>query len=75
MRPPPLSPFFALLALELDADEPELSLAVEDAPEWPDYRSSPSNFVYTRQQSTVEKDDFRKDGIDFIKSLGWELSA
>ncbi|GAA5903990.1 hypothetical protein JCM8208_001753 [Rhodotorula glutinis] len=48
---------------------------IKDAPKWPDYRSSPTNFVYTRQQSTVEKDDFRQGGIDYIKGLGWELSA
>ncbi|TNY22623.1 alpha/beta-hydrolase [Rhodotorula diobovata] len=48
---------------------------IKGAPKWPDYRSSASNFVFSRKESTVEKDDFRQEGIDFIKGLGWELSA
>ncbi|GAA6023880.1 hypothetical protein JCM10207_000514 [Rhodosporidiobolus poonsookiae] len=36
---------------------------IENVPEWPDYRTAPSNFVATRHGSTVEADDYRADGI------------
>lgn len=49
--------------------------AVEGAETWPDYRAEPSNMLYRRQGSHVERDDFRADGIRFITELGWELSA
>ena len=56
-----------------EADEPELPLAVKEAPEWPDYRSSPSNFVFRRHGSVIEKDDYRKEGIEYINQLDWEI--
>ncbi|GAA6023881.1 hypothetical protein JCM10207_000515 [Rhodosporidiobolus poonsookiae] len=36
---------------------------IENVPKWPDYRTSPSNFVANRHGSSVEADDYRADGI------------
>ncbi|GAA5917748.1 hypothetical protein JCM6882_001313 [Rhodosporidiobolus microsporus] len=38
---------------------------VDGAQSWPDYRSDASNFVHRRHGSVVEKDDYRKEGIQF----------
>ncbi|KPV71564.1 uncharacterized protein RHOBADRAFT_47745 [Rhodotorula graminis WP1] len=46
---------------------------IADAPEWPDYRTSPSNYVYRRHGSVVETDDYRKEGIAYINQLDWEI--
>ncbi|GAA5865148.1 hypothetical protein JCM3774_002148 [Rhodotorula dairenensis] len=41
---------------------------------WPNYQDGPKNFVFQRQASYVETDDFRKEQIAFLNSLGTELS-
>ncbi|GAA6061459.1 hypothetical protein JCM10212_005662 [Sporobolomyces blumeae] len=40
---------------------------------WPNYQDSPSNYVFRRNGSFVEADDFRKEQIAYINTLGWEL--
>ncbi|GAA5873433.1 hypothetical protein JCM8547_005433 [Rhodosporidiobolus lusitaniae] len=42
---------------------------IEGVPKWPDYSSNASNFVHTRHGLSIEKDDFREEGIDYIMSL------
>lgn len=47
---------------------------VANASTWPNYQDGPQNFVFQRQASYVEADDFRKEPIAFLNSLGTELS-
>ncbi|GAA5824736.1 hypothetical protein JCM11251_005320 [Rhodosporidiobolus azoricus] len=48
---------------------------VANATEWPNYQDSASNYVFRRQASFVEEDTYRKEGIEVINSLGWEVRA
>jgi len=44
-------------------------------PPWPDYGESAVNMVLNANQTIVEADDWRKEGIDFINSISKELLA
>ncbi|GAA6009730.1 hypothetical protein JCM10207_004171 [Rhodosporidiobolus poonsookiae] len=48
---------------------------ISDIPTWPSYQSNATNFVHSRHGQTLEADDFRKDGFDFVNSLGWQAYA
>ncbi|BGP03029.1 hypothetical protein NBRC10513v2_006754 [Rhodotorula toruloides] len=48
---------------------------ISDAPTWPNYQDSPSNYIFRRHGCVTEKDDYRKEGMSFINNLGWEASA
>ncbi|GAA5984602.1 hypothetical protein JCM10908_003417 [Rhodotorula pacifica] len=47
---------------------------VENGTVWPNYQNSQENYVFQRQASYIEKDDFRREPIAFLNSLGIELS-
>ncbi|GAA5917750.1 hypothetical protein JCM6882_001314 [Rhodosporidiobolus microsporus] len=42
---------------------------IEGAPTWPNYQDAHQNFVHNRHGSSVETDDFRTEGIDYIIGL------
>ncbi|GAA5939261.1 uncharacterized protein JCM15063_004469 [Sporobolomyces koalae] len=46
---------------------------VDNSIEWPNYQERPENFVFRRNGSFVESDDFRKEQISYINSLGSQL--
>ncbi|GAA6004486.1 carboxylesterase/lipase family protein [Rhodotorula paludigena] len=46
---------------------------VDGAPTWPDYRDEPSNYLYSRKEWEVERDDYRQEQLAFLRTLGWEL--
>ncbi|GAA5907464.1 hypothetical protein JCM6882_003868 [Rhodosporidiobolus microsporus] len=48
---------------------------VADAPSWPNYQDSASNYVFRRHGSEVEDDTYRKEGIELMNSLGWQVRA
>lgn len=48
---------------------------MSDAPTWPNYQDRASNYIFRRHGCVTEADDYRKDGIAFINSLGTETSA
>jgi acetylcholinesterase len=41
---------------------------VEGMPEWPQYGNRSANFVFRADQSYVEGDDDREEGVEFINS-------
>lgn len=47
---------------------------IEGEPTWPKYSKEAKNMLFKRQGRHVEDDDFRKEGIAFIMSIGEELS-
>ena len=48
---------------------------LEGEPEWPKYdNGNATNLVFTRHGRYVEQDDWRKEGIAFINSIGEELN-
>lgn len=46
---------------------------MDGAPTWPDYRDEPSNYLYSRKEWEVERDDYRQEQLAFLRTLGWEL--
>ena len=44
-------------------------VAVSQAPEWPSYATNATNFVFRKDQSYIEDDDDRAEGVAYINSL------
>jgi len=56
--------------------DPNTSRANSTLPYWPKYSiSHPQNMVLNSNKTFIESDDFRKEGIAFINSIGRELLA
>lgn len=43
--------------------------AVSDVDEWPQYGNSTSNFVFRADESYIEKDDDRAEGVAYINTI------
>jgi hypothetical protein len=42
---------------------------VPQIPEWPGYASNATNFVFRKDQSYIEEDDDRAEGVAYINTL------
>jgi acetylcholinesterase len=42
---------------------------VSNVPEWPSYASNATNFVFRKDQSYIEVDDDRAEGVAYINTL------
>jgi len=42
---------------------------VPQIPEWPSYASNATNFVFRKDQSYIEGDDDRAEGVAYINTL------
>ena len=43
--------------------------AVSDVDKWPQYGNSTSNFVFRADESYIEKDDDRAEGVAYINTI------
>ena len=44
-------------------------MVVPGAPEWPSYADDATNFVFRKDESYIETDDDRAEGVAFVNSL------
>jgi carboxylesterase type B len=51
------------------------NVGVATLPYWPSYRAKPVNMLLNATKITVEKDGYRKEGIEFINGITRELMA
>lgn len=48
---------------------------VKGAPKWPEYKDSASNIVFNSNRTYVEKDDYRKEQLEFWKTIWHEVGC